>query len=98
MKPSWNKTTNPDNLQVVQELRDENTKLKATIENNRINYNSLQRKLATALNGRDVSILTTKREKDLIQAVKQAKNRTKRRDIRIKNLENSIHDLRRNYQ
>jgi chorismate mutase len=73
-----------DNLQHVQKLKDKIITLVAEIKSLRLRLN-------------ENNISHKEREKKLLKAISQANQRTQRRDKRIKSLENSIHDLKRNY-
>jgi arginine repressor len=79
-----------DNLQRNQEQLDEIAALKDKLENNKINYNKAQSRLSKALN-----------EIELIKGIaienKELKRVISTRNKKIKSLENSIHDLKRNY-
>jgi arginine repressor len=79
-----------DNLQRNQEQLNEIAALKDKLENNKINYNKAQSRLSKALN-----------EIELIKGIaienKELKRVISTRNKKIKSLENSIHDLKRNY-
>jgi chromosome segregation ATPase len=97
MIKSWNTPKTLDNLQRNQQQVNEIATLNAKYSKLSANYNGLTEKHRTALEKLKTLECTEEDNKTLRGAISQANQRTKRRDSRIKNLENSIHDLKGNY-
>jgi DNA repair exonuclease SbcCD ATPase subunit len=86
-----------DNLQRNQEQLNEIAALKDKLENNKINYNKAQSRLSKALNEIELIKGIAIENKELKRIISRRNEALKRRDVRITNLENSIHDLKGNY-
>ena len=105
MKPNWNETKQLDNLQHVQELKDQKHAImidKMRLQNKYDdlcqNYNGLTKKHVEAMKEQKRLNDAPTREKELQEALRVANNRIRKLDKKIISKDDQIRDIKRNYQ